>query len=239
MSPERARERGLTSTVTFPRGNLAPEGSVIKSTSIDPRVVDADGVYRKLGRARVFTRERAVIQAIKSHGPERILPGDVIVLICGGPLGTGMEEIYQVTSALKHLSWGKEVALVTDARFSGVSTGACIGHVGPEALAGGPIGKVRDGDLVQIVVDRVNLVGSVDMVGEGATVYGPEEGARVLAARSPREDLAPHPALPSDTRLWAALQQAGGGTWGGCVYDVEAIVAALGRGLAEPERVRG
>ncbi|MBK9714855.1 MAG: YjhG/YagF family D-xylonate dehydratase [Kouleothrix sp.] len=227
MAPGRARERDLTSTVTFPRGNLAPEGSVIKSTAIDPRVVGADGVYRKLGRARVFTRERAAVQAIKSHGPERVQPGDVIVLICGGPLGTGMEEIYQVTSALKHLSWGKDVAVLTDARFSGVSTGACVGHIGPEALAGGPIGKVRDGDLIRIVVDRVNLIGSVDMVGEGDEECGPAQGARVLAARPPRPDLAPHPALPDDTRLWAALQQVGGGTWGGCVYDVAAIVAAL------------
>jgi putative YjhG/YagF family dehydratase len=230
MAPERARARGLTSTITFPRGNLAPEGAVIKSTAIDPRVVDADGVYRKQGRARVFTRERAAIQAIKSHGPERVQPGDVIVLICGGPLGTGMEEIYQITSALKHLSWGKEVAVITDARFSGVSTGACIGHVGPEALAGGPIGKVCDGDLIRIEIDRNTLVGSVDLVGEGETIYGPEQGSRVLAERAPRPDLAPHPALPADTRLWAALQQAGGGTWGGCVYDVEAIVAALARG---------
>lgn len=227
MSPERARARGLTSTVTFPRGNLAPDGSVIKSTSIDPRVVDPDGVYRKLGRARVFTRERDAVRAIKSNGPDRVRPGEIIVLICGGPMGTGMEEIYQVTSALKHLSWGREVAVITDARFSGVSTGACIGHVGPEALAGGPIGKVRDGDLIRIVVDRVNLMGSVDMVGEGDVEFGPEEGARVLASRPPRPDLAPHPALPDDTRLWAALQQLGGGTWGGCVYDVDAIISAL------------
>jgi len=227
MSPERARARGLTSTVTFPRGNLAPDGSVIKSTSIDPRVVDPDGVYRKLGRARVFTRERDAVRAIKSNGPDRVRPGEIIVLICGGPMGTGMEEIYQVTSALKHLSWGREVAVITDARFSGVSTGACIGHVGPEALAGGPIGKVRDGDLIRIVVDRVNLMGSVDLVGEGDVEYGPEEGARVLASRPPRPDLAPHPALPDDTRLWAALQQLGGGTWGGCVYDVDAIISAL------------
>jgi putative YjhG/YagF family dehydratase len=233
MAPEQARARGLTSTVTFPQGNLAPEGAVIKSTAIDPRVVDADGVYRKLGHARVFTRERAAIAAIKSQGADRIQPGDVIVLICGGPLGTGMEEIYQVTSALKHLSWGKQVALITDARFSGVSTGACIGHVGPEALAGGPIGKVRDGDLIRIEIDRARLTGSVDMVGEGDAVFGPDEGARVLAARPPRPDLAPHPALPADTRLWAALQRAGGGTWGGCVYDVDTIVAALERGLHE------
>jgi len=232
MAPDKARERGMTSTVAFPIGNLAPEGSVVKSTSIDARVVDDDGVYRKLGRARVFTRERAAIAAIKSHGPDAVKPGDVIVLICGGPLGTGMEEIAQITSALKYLSWGREVAVLTDARFSGFSTGACIGHIGPEALAGGPIGKVQDGDLIQITIDRNELVGTVDLVGEGETNYGPEQGARVLAARPLRPDLAPHPALPDDTRLWAALQQAGGGTWGGCVYDVDAIVAALERGMA-------
>ena len=228
MSPERARRAGLTSTVTFPRGNLAPEGSVIKSTAIDPTVVDADGVYRKTGPARVFTRERDAIAAIKSTGPGRVRPGDVLVLICRGPLGAGMEEIYQITAALKHLTWGKEVAVVTDARFSGVSTGACIGHVGPEALAGGPIGRVVEGDLVRIVVDRNRLEGSVDLVGHGEQVFGPEEGTRVLAGRAPRPDLAPDASLPEDTRLWALLQQVGGGTWGGCVYDVDAIAATLG-----------
>jgi len=228
MDPGRARSRGLTSTVTFPRGNLCPEGSVIKSTAIDPSVVDPDGVYRKVGPARVFTLERDAIAAIKGQGPKPIRPGDVLVLICRGPLGAGMEEIYQITAALKHLSWGKQVAVVTDARFSGVSTGACIGHVGPEALAGGPIGKLRDGDLVQIVVDRNRLEGRVDLVGHDGTTFGPEEGARVLAARPPRPDLAPDPDLPADTRLWAALQQAGGGTWGGCVYDVDAIARRLG-----------
>jgi putative YjhG/YagF family dehydratase len=230
MAPARARERGLTSTVTFPRGNLAPEGSVIKSTAIDPSVVDADGVYRKTGPARVFTTERAAIAAIKSQGPERLKAGDILVLICRGPLGAGMEEIYQITAALKHLSWGKQVAVITDARFSGVSTGACIGHVGPEALAGGPVGRVLEGDRIRIVVDRNRLEGGLDLVGHDGREYGPEEGARVLAARTPRPDLAPDPDLPDDTRLWALLQQAGGGTWGGCVYDVGAVAAALGAG---------
>jgi putative YjhG/YagF family dehydratase len=230
MDPDRARTRGLTSTVTFPRGNLAPEGSVIKSTAIDPSVVDADGVYRKVGPARVFTRERDAIAAIKNRGPEGLKPGDILVLICRGPLGAGMEEIYQITAALKHLSWGKHVAVVTDARFSGVSTGACIGHVGPEALAGGPIGRVRDGDRIRIVVDRNRLEGSVDLVGEGEREVGVEEGTRLLTARAPRPDLSPDPDLPADSRLWAALQQVGGGTWGGCVYDVDAVVAALARG---------
>jgi putative YjhG/YagF family dehydratase len=229
MAPAEARGRGLTSTVTFPRGNLAPEGSVIKSTAIDPSVVDADGVYRKTGPARVFTRERDAIAAIKSQKPDRLKPGDILVLICRGPLGAGMEEIYQITAALRHLSWGKQVAVLTDARFSGVSTGACIGHVGPEALAGGPIGTLRDGDTIQIVVDRNRLEGSVDLVGEGDVRFSPEQGARVLAARAPRPDLAADPDIAADTRLWAVLQQAGGGTWGGCVYDVDAISHALAR----------
>jgi xylonate dehydratase len=228
MSPERAAQAGLTSTVTFPRGNLAPEGAVIKSTAIDPSVVDADGVYRKTGPARVFTTERAAIAAIKSHGPERVKPGDVLVLICRGPMGAGMEEIYEITAALRHLSWGKHVAVLTDARFSGVSTGACIGHIAPEALAGGPIGRLREGDMVQIAVDRHRLEGAIDLVGADGALFGPEEGTRVLAARPPRPDLAADPDLPDDTRLWAALQRVGGGTWGGCVYDVDTIVAALG-----------
>ena len=227
MTPQQARERGLTSTVCFPRGNLAPEGSVIKSTAIDPRVVDADGVYRKVGPARVFVREKDAIAAIKGQGDQPIRAGDVIVLCCRGPMGTGMEEIYQITSALKHLSFGREVAVVTDARFSGVSTGACIGHVGPEALAGGPIGKGRDGDMIRIVVDCRELTGSVDLVGEGGQLLDADAGTRILAARSPRDDLAADVDLPADTRLWAALQAASGGTWGGCVYDVERIVEAL------------
>jgi putative YjhG/YagF family dehydratase len=230
MSPERARVRGLTSTVTFPRGNLAPEGSVIKSTAIDPTVVDPDGVYRKTGPARVFTRERDAIAAIKGQGDHPLKPGDVLVLIGRGPLGAGMEEIYQVTAALKHLSFGKQIAVLTDARFSGVSTGACIGHVGPEALAGGPVGRVRDGDLIRIVIDRVRLEGSVDLVGAEGVTFEADEGARVLAGRSPHPSLSPDPDLPADTRLWAALQAVGGGTWGGCVYDPDAIIATLNAG---------
>ena len=228
MSPDQARARGLTSTVTFPRGNLAPEGSVIKSTAMDPAILDQDGIYRKEGPARVFTSERAAMDAIKKG---QIQPGDILVLMGCGPLGTGMEETYQLTSALKHLPFGKEVALITDARFSGVSTGACLGHVGPEALAGGPIGKLRDGDRIRIFIDRERLEGSVDFVGEVGKRFKPEEGERILAERKPRAGLAPHPSLPDDTRLWAALQQIGGGTWGGCVYDVEQILQVLQGGV--------
>lgn len=224
MSPDRAKAKGLSPTVCFPFGNLAPEGSVVKSTSIDPTVVDPDNVYRKRGRARVFISEHSAVDAIKRKD---IQDGDIMVLICGGPLGSGMQETYQVTSALKHLHLGKNIAVVTDARFSGVSTGACVGHVSPEALAGGPIGKVRDGDLIEIVIDRSNLEASVNFVGEKDQVFDAEEGARRLARRDLRPDLAPESLLPDDTRMWAALVQASGGIWGGCVYDVDAIVSRL------------
>jgi putative YjhG/YagF family dehydratase len=224
MSPAAAKARGLESTLTFPQGNLAPQGSVIKSTAIDPSVVDAGGVYRITGPARVFTRETEAIAAVKNH---QIKPGDVILLICCGPMGSGMEEIYELTSALRHLPWGKHVACITDARFSGVSTGACIGHVGPEALAGGPVGKVLDGDLIRIVIDRRNLLGSIDFVGADGKEMPLDAATRLLDSRPPRADLSPHPALPDDTRLWAAMQNASGGIWGGCVFDVEAIVRRL------------
>lgn len=227
MDPQTARRRGLTPTVVFPTGNLAPDGAVIKATAIDPSVVGPDGVYRMRGPARVFVSEPAAVAAIKNGA---IRPGDVLVLAGRGPMGSGMEETYQITSALKHLDFGKHVAVVTDARFSGVSTGACIGHVSPEALAGGPIGKVLEGDLIEIVIDRNRLEGVVNVVGTNGVVFGPEEGARVLASRPPRPDLAPDPDLPDDTRLWAALQAVSGGPWGGCVYDVEAILARLQAG---------
>ena len=225
LSLDAARKRGLTSTVCFPSGNLAPEGAVVKSTSIDPSVVDADGVYRMRGPARVFVTEHAAMDAIKQ---QRIKEGDVLVLICRGPMGSGMEETYQITAALKHLPFGKHVAVITDARFSGVSTGACIGHTSPEALAGGPVGKLRDGDLVEIVIDRNKLEGTVNFIGEAEQIFDSAEGLRRLNQRPPRTDLRPDPALPADTRLWAELQQASGGIWGGCVYDAEAIVQRLG-----------
>lgn len=223
MSADRARSKGLTSTVCFPMGNIAPEGSVIKATAIDPTVVDGDGVYRKLGPAKVFNSERAAVAAVKGRGDKTIEAGDIIVVMCRGPLGSGMEETYQLTSALKYISWGKTVALITDARFSGVSTGACIGHVGPEALAGGPIGKLRDGDMIEIIIDRNTLDGSLNLVGDATRRFSWEEGAKILAAREPALPLLPDPQLPDDTKIWAMLQQLSGGTWGGCVYDVDAL----------------
>ncbi|MFP5226155.1 MAG: YjhG/YagF family D-xylonate dehydratase [Acidobacteriota bacterium] len=231
-SPDRARSRGLTSTVCFPKGNLAPHGSVVKSTAIDPGLIREDGVFYHRGPARVFTLESDAIEAIRKG---RISAGDVMVLLCCGPLGAGMQEIYQITAALKALPHCRHVALLTDGRFSGVSTGPCIGHISPEALAGGPVGKIREGDMIEIRIDRGKLNATVDLVGENEEVFGPEEGRRRLAGRASREDLRPHPELPDDTRLWAAMVEASGGIWGGCVYDVERIVERLrtGTGLQE------
>ncbi len=230
MPPERARARGLTSTISYISGNLAPQGAIIKSTAIERSMIGSDGVYRLTGPARVFTTEREAIAALKSLGSDRINPGEVIVLICRGPLGAGMEEVYQVTSALKYMPYANSVALITDARFSGVSSGPCIGHIGPEALAGGPIGKVRDGDLIRVRIDTLGLKGSIDLV-RAREVGGYEPADAELEAREPRTDLHSDPAMPDDTRLWAALQNASGGPWRGSVYDVDRIVRVLEAGM--------
>lgn len=221
FTPQEARVRGVNRTLIFPTGNLAPEGAVVKSTAIAASLFGPDGVGEWVGPARVFVRETDAMAAIKQG---RIRPGDVVVLAGVGPLGTGMEETYQVTGALKHLPGGERVALLTDARFSGVSTGVCIGHIGPEALAGGPLGKLQEGDLIEIRLDTVRQTGSVNLVGVGDSRFGAEQGTRELAKRPLRPDLAPAPDLPADTRLWAALQSASGGAWGGCVYDLETIL---------------
>jgi putative YjhG/YagF family dehydratase len=236
MDADAARANGLTSTVVFPGGNIAPEGSLIKATAIDPAVVDDDNVYRHRGPARVFVSEHDAIAAIKATDDRAIKPNDVIVLIGAGPLGTGMEETYQVTSALKFVPWGKTVALVTDGRFSGVSTGACIGHVGPEALAGGPIGKVMDGDVIDIVVDRRDLTGHVNLVAAGGRELEAGEARQLLADRPAHPALRAHADLPDDTRLWAALQAASGGPWAGCVYDVDRIIEIINAGLLAIDR---
>lgn len=232
MSAERARANGLSSTMIFPVGNIAPQGSVVKATAIDPGVIGPDNVYRKRGTVRVFTSEKDAVAAVKGMTDAPVEPGNIIVLIGIGPMGTGMEETYQLTSALKHISWGKSVPVITDGRFSGVSTGACIGHVGPEALAGGPIGKLRDGDEIDIVIDRNTLEGRINLVAADGLELEPSEAARLLGQRTPHPDLRVHAKLPDDSRLWAALQQASGGVWNGCIYDVDRIVAVIEAGLA-------
>jgi putative YjhG/YagF family dehydratase len=233
LSPDAAKRAGLGGTLVFPVGNIAPEGSVIKATAIDPAMMDADGTYRHRGPARVFTDERDAIAAVKGTATPPVGPGDIMILIGAGPSGTGMEETAQITTALRYLPWGREVALITDGRFSGLSTGACIGHVGPEALHGGPIGRLRDGDVIEIVIDRTALAGSIDLVETDAVALTPDAAAELLASREPHPGLAEHEHLPADTRLWAALQRASGGTWAGCVHDPDRIAAALNDGRTE------
>jgi putative YjhG/YagF family dehydratase len=232
MDADSARRSGLSSTLVFPTGNIAPQGAVIKATAIDPSVVDEQNVYHVRAKARVFTSEHDAIAAVKGQTDPPVKPGDAIVLIGSGPLGTGMEETYQITSALKHLPWGKHVAIVTDGRFSGVSTGACIGHVGPEALAGGPIGRLQDGDEIELIINRETQTGSVNLVAAGGRDLSPSEAKRLLDQRPTHPALRSHPRLPDDTRLWAALQRASGGTWRGCLYDVDRITAVIEAGLA-------
>ena len=231
MDVDAARAAGLTSTVIFPVGNVAPEGSVIKATAIDPSIVDDDQIYRFRGRARVFVDEREAIRAVKGGTDRPVQPGEVLVLIGAGPSGTGMQESAQITTSLKYVPWGKYVPVLTDARFSGFSTGACVGHIGPEALAGGPVGRLRDDDVIEIEIDRKGLTGRIDLVGTADGPLSPEEAEAILRGRDLHPALRPDPRLPDDTRLWAALQRASGGTWAGCIYDVDRIVEVIEAGL--------
>ncbi len=230
MDAGSAGKSGLTSTVIFPRGNISPQGAVIKATSIDPGLINENQIYKHSAKVKVFVSERDAIKAIKGKSGNPIKAGDIIVLIGCGPIGTGMEETYQLTSALKYIPWGKHVPVITDARFSGVSTGACIGHIGPEALAGGPIGKLRDGDVVEIIINRKELTGSINFIGEGDILYPEEKALQVLNKRKLHPDLQSNEKLPADTRLWAALQNASGGTWSGCIYDVDKIIEIINAG---------
>lgn len=224
LPPAKAAELRLGNTLAFLRGNLAPEGAVVKTAALNADLFSPTGLLQREGPAKVFVRESDAIAAIKRG---EIRTGDVMVLAGIGPMGTGMEETYQVTGALKHLPFGRDVTLLTDGRFSGVSAGACIGHIGPEALAGGPIGKLQDGDRIRIHIDRAQACGSIDFVGHSTQQFEGSGAVEVLSQRPSRSDLAQNPDLPDDTRFWAELQKCSGGTWGGCVYDLDAIRARL------------
>lgn len=229
LPPEQAAAAGLRSTVSFLRGNLAPEGALVKSTAIDPSLLDDAGVFHHEGPARIFTSEAAAIAAIKSSGDDALRQGEIVVLLGVGP-ANGMPETYQVTSALKYLRKMRGVILLTDGRFSGVSTGPCIGHISPEAWAGGPLGKLRDGDALRVHIDTRALEGTIDYLG--AVDGTGADPLATLAARPVHPALTRPAALPVDTELWAALQSVSGGSWGGCVYDVPRIKTLLARGAA-------
>jgi dihydroxy-acid dehydratase len=129
-----------TGGLTILRGTLAPDGAVVKSAGLDADSFD--------GTARVFDREQAAMDAL-AEGALR--PGDVVVIRYEGPRGgPGMREMLQITSAIKGAGLGKDVLLVTDGRFSGGTTGPCVGHIAPEASVGGPIALVQDGDQVRL-----------------------------------------------------------------------------------------
>ena len=228
MSFERARAKGLTSSLTFPRGNLCPEGSVIKSTSIDPSVVDADGVYRKVGPAKVFTTENAAIAAIKGQGPVKVVAGDVLVLVARGPMGSGMEEEYQVTSALEvhqlgQARRGADRRPVQRRLDRGVHRTRFTGGTGrrTDRQTARRATRCRSSSTA-----RPYTAASTWSATRAAFMAWNGEPPNWRSAR-PRPDLAPDAALPDDTRLWAALQNASGGVWGGCVYDVNAIAERL------------
>ena len=181
--------------------------------------------YFHEGKARVFVDEESAIAAVKSVGNDRVLPGEVIVLVGRGPIGAGMPETAQITSALKYTSALSRNVLITDGRFSGFSSGPCIGHVGPEALAGGPLAKLRDGDLVRIEIHKDKCNGTVNYVG-------PEDN---FDTRPVHPDLSEDPDMTYSVKLWAAWQSTGGGTWGGCVPNAQEAIKRLTNQLIQKE----
>ena len=229
LTPERATAMGMTSTVCFPIGNLAPEGSVVKSTAIAAELVDEDGVYRHTGPARVFTSEREAIAAIKEG---RIAEGDVLCVIGRGPLGSGMEETYQLTSALKYLDYGGRVPAAHGRALLGRLDRRVRRPRRSRGARGRPHRQAarrrpdRDRDRSRQPPRHGRPVGC-----DGER-FEPARGAELLAGRAQHPGLARDPALSDDTRLWALLQSLSGGTWGGCVYDVDAIERALQKHVA-------
>ena len=131
------------------KGNLAPEGSIVKKAAVDPSMLVHEGP------ARVFDSEEEAQEAILGR---KIVPGDVVVIRYEGPRGgPGMREMLSPTAAIAGIGLDKEVALITDGRFSGASRGASIGHITPEAAAGGPIGIVREGDRIRVDIPGKRL----------------------------------------------------------------------------------
>jgi dihydroxy-acid dehydratase len=158
-----------TGGITILGGSLAPDGAVVKSAGFDEEVFE--------GPARVFDGERAAMDALEAGG---IQHGDVVVIRYEGPKGgPGMREMLAITGAIKGAGLGKDVLLITDGRFSGGTTGLCVGHIAPEAVDGGPIAFLRDGDLVRLDVAN----GRLDVQLDGAELVARQEG---WAPRAPK-----------------------------------------------------
>ena len=169
-----SRPIGPEGGIAILRGNLAPDGAVVKLAGID--------LERREGPARVFDGEQDALAALFEH---RIKPGDVVVIRTEGPRGgPGMREMLQITAAIKGAGLGKDVLLITDGRFSGGTTGLCIGHIAPESEVGGPIGLVEEGDTIRVDVPSRSLDVLVDddLLEERRRAWKPREARYVTGA---------------------------------------------------------
>lgn len=170
-----------TGGISVLHGSLAPEGAVVKTAGFDLEVFE--------GPARVFERERAAMDALTEG---TILAGDVIVIRYEGPKGgPGMREMLAITAAIKGAGLGKDVLLLTDGRFSGGTTGLCIGHLAPEAVDGGPVALVRDGDLIRVDI----AARTIDLLVDDAELEARRVGWAPLPPRYTRGVLAKYAKL--------------------------------------------
>jgi dihydroxy-acid dehydratase len=170
-----------TGGITILHGTMAPEGAVVKSAGFDGDVFE--------GPARVFERERAAMDALEAG---EISAGDVVVIRYEGPKGgPGMREMLAITAAIKGAGLGKDVLLLTDGRFSGGTTGLCIGHIAPEAVDAGPIAFVRDGDLIRVDI----AARSLDLLVDEAELSSRRQGWEPLPPRYTRGVLAKYTRL--------------------------------------------
>ncbi|PXA68023.1 dihydroxy-acid dehydratase [Cryobacterium arcticum] len=175
--------------ITILKGSIAPEGAVVKTAGFDSDIFE--------GPARVFERERAAMDALTAG---EILKGDVVVIRYEGPKGgPGMREMLSITAAIKGAGLGADVLLLTDGRFSGGTTGLCIGHIAPEAVDAGPIAFVRDGDLIRVDIAARTL----DLLVDPAELAARREGWAPLPPRYTRGVLAKYSKLVQSAALGA------------------------------------
>jgi len=178
-----------TGGITILHGSLAPEGAVVKTAGFDSAVFE--------GPARVFEREREAMDALAEG---RINKGDIVVIRYEGPKGgPGMREMLSITARIKGAGLGKDVLLLTDGRFSGGTTGLCIGHVAPEAVDAGPIAFVRDGDLIRVDIPSRTL----DLLVDDDELEARREGWAPLPPRYTRGVLAKYSKLVKSASLGA------------------------------------
>jgi dihydroxy-acid dehydratase len=170
-----------TGGITILHGSLAPDGAVVKSAGFDEDVFE--------GAAKVYDREQGAMDALEKG---EIVAGDVVVIRYEGPKGgPGMREMLAITAAIKGAGLGKDVLLVTDGRFSGGTTGLCVGHIAPEAVDGGPVAFVRDGDRIRLDVARQTL----DLLVDDAELRARRQGWTPLPPRYTRGVLAKYTRL--------------------------------------------